>query len=104
MENSKIKITKQDPNSVDEDFDTHVIMLRGNYDDVIVDEDDIMMDPYWSAVSSPDWNLHPSYYLTEYFKYSSGPSSPFTITSEDEEIKWHIEYDRAVKKHRTDHL
>ena len=34
MEKSKINITKQDPNSDDGDFDTHVFMLRGNDDEV----------------------------------------------------------------------
>jgi hypothetical protein len=62
MEKSKIKITKQDPNSDDDDFDTHVFMLRGNEGEVILDDqDDPMMDPYWSQASSPapdyDWNL-----------------------------------------------
>ena len=56
-------------NSDDDDFDTNVFMLCGNDDDVIMDEDDIMMDPY-----------------------STGPSSPSTMTSEDE-VKWRIEYE-----------
>ena len=108
MEKSKIKITKQDSNSNDDDdgvddFDTHVFMLRGNDDEVIIDDQVTTMDPYWSQSSSPasnnDWN-QPSYDLREYFPYSSSPS---TITSDDEEVKWRIEYDRAVKKHRTDH-
>ena len=64
-----------------------------------------MMDTCRSQSSSPDstydWDLQPSDDLREYFPYSSGPSSPSTITSE--EVKWRIEYDRAVKKHRTDH-
>jgi hypothetical protein len=60
MEKSKIKITKQDPNSDDDDFDTHVFMLRGKDDEVITDDqDDTMMDPYWSQAFSPasnyDW-------------------------------------------------
>ena len=63
-------------------------MLSGNDDDVIIDDqDDIIMDPYWSAASSPDWNLQTSCDLREYIPYSSGPSSPSTITSEDEEVK-----------------
>ena len=77
MEKSKVKITKQDPNSDNDDFDTHVFMLRGNDDEVVLD--DPMMDPYWSEPSSPvstyDWNLS-SFDLSEYFPYSSGPSSP----------------------------
>ena len=90
MEKSKIKITKQDANSDDDDFDTHIFMLRGNDDELILDDqDDTMMDPYWSQASSPapdyDWNLS-SFDLIEYFPYSSGPSSPSTITSEDEEL------------------
>ena len=78
-------------------------ILRGNDDDVIIDDqDDTVTDPYWSQASclasNYDWN-QPSYDLREYFPYSSGLSSPSTITSEDEEVKWCIEYDRAVKKH-----
>ena len=51
------------------------------------------------------WNLQPSYDLTENFPYSSRPSSSSAIKSEDEDedVKWRIEYNRAVKKHRTDH-
>ena len=80
IEKSKIKITKQDPNS-DDDFDTHVFMLRGNDDEVILDDqDETMMDPYCSQASSPDpdydWNL--SFDLSEYFTCLSGPSSPST--------------------------
>ena len=65
MEKSKIKITKQDPQSDDDDFDTHVFMLRGNDDEVILDDqDDSMMDPYWSQVSTPapnyDWKRIPT--------------------------------------------
>ena len=57
MEKSKIKITKQDPNSDDDDFDTLVYMLRGKDDEVITDDqDDTMMDPYWSQASSPSSN------------------------------------------------
>ena len=62
MEKSKIKITKQDPQSDNDDFDTHhVFMLRGNDDEVLLDDhDDSMMDPYWSQASTPapnyDWN------------------------------------------------
>ena len=66
----------------------------------------IKMIPWWINTSIPafnnDWN-QPSYDLREYFPYSSRPSSLSTITSEDE-VKWRIEYDRAVKRHRTDHL
>ena len=106
MEKSKIKITKQDSNSDDDDFDTHVFMLRGDEEEVILDDqDDPMMDPYWNQASSPapdyDWNLS-SFDLSEYFPYSSGPSSPSTQTSEDEELKWRI-YDRTIKKLRTNH-
>ena len=58
-----------------------------------------------SSSDNYDWNLQPLYDLQEYFPYSSGPSSPssFKITSEDEEVKWRIKYDCAVKKHRTNH-
>ena len=99
MEKSKIKITKQDSPSDDDDFDTHVFMLRGNDDDVILDDqDDSIMDPYWSQASTPspnyDWNA-PTTDLSEYFPYSSGPSSPSISTSEDEELH------RPVKKIRT---
>jgi len=94
MEKSKVKITKQDPQS-DDDFDTHVFMLRGNDDEVILDDqDDPMMHPYWSQASSPspdyDWNAS-SLDLSEYYPYSSGP------------LKWRIDYDRQIKKLRTDH-
>ena len=51
----------------DNDFYTHVFILRSDDDDAIMDDqDDIMMDPYWSAASSPDnydWNLQRSYDL-----------------------------------------
>ena len=40
MGKSKIKISKQDPQSDDDDFDTHVFMLRGNDDDVIIHDQD----------------------------------------------------------------
>ena len=70
---------------------------------ILDDQDDTMMDPYWSQASSPasnyDWNQF-WFDLSEYFHYSSGPSSPSTITSEDEDVKWRIEYDREIKKHR----
>ena len=106
METStKIISTKQCPNP-DDDFDTHVFMLHGDDDDVIMkDQDHTMMDPYWSKASSPDSiyneNLQPFYDLHEYF--SSGPFSSSTATLEDEDVKWRIEYDRSVKKHRTLH-
>ena len=82
-------------------------MLRGNDDKVILDDQDqTMMDPYWSLASSPapdyDWNLF-SFDLSEYFIYSSGTSSPSTKISEDEELTWRIEYNRTIKKIRTDH-
>ena len=53
MKKYKIEITKQDPQSDDDDFDTHVFMLRGNDDDVIIDEDDIMIDPVPVLERSP---------------------------------------------------
>ena len=82
-------------------------MLRGNDDEVLLDDhDDSMMDPYWSQASTPspnyDWNA-PTYDLSEYFPYSSGPSSPSISPSEDAELQWRIDYDRQVKKLRTDH-
>jgi hypothetical protein len=81
-------------------------MLRVNDDDVILDDqDDSMMDPYWSQASTPapnyDWNA-PIIDLSEYFPYSSGPSSPSISPSDDEELQWRIDYDRQVKKLRTD--
>ena len=105
----KSNITRQDPNSDDDDddFDTHVFMLRGNDEVILDDQDDTMMDPYWSQASSSapdyDWNLS-SFDLSEYFPFLSGePSSPSTITLEDKEIKWRIEFDRKIKKYRSDH-
>jgi len=52
MEKSNIKITKQDPNSYDDDFDTHVFMLRGNDDEVIIDDqvDTILELRLWSSL------------------------------------------------------
>ena len=50
MEKSHIKITKQDPQSDDDDFDTHVFMLHGNDDEVIIDN--TMMNLYCSQASS----------------------------------------------------
>ena len=82
-------------------------MLRGNDNEVILDDqDDPMMDLYWSQASSPapdyDWKF--SFFdLSEYFPYSSGPSLPSTETAEDEELKWRIEYDCKVNKYGTDH-
>ena len=104
MEISKIKITKQDPQSDDDDFDNHVFMLRGNDDEMILDDqDDPMMDPYWSQAFTPalnyDWNAL-LIDLSEYFPYSSGPSSP--STSENERLQWRIDNDRQVNKLRTD--
>ena len=80
-------------------------MLRGNDDEVILDDqDNLMMDPYWRQASSPapdyDWNA-PSLDVREYFPYSSGLSSPSIQPSEDEELKWRIDYDRQIKKLRT---
>jgi len=92
---TKIKITKQDPES-DDEF-AHVFMFRGDDDDIILD------DPYWTQPSSPsnssDSNdIHPD---VAYFPYSSAPPSPSTLKSENDE--WKIEYQRAIKKLRTDH-
>ena len=73
MEKSKIKITKQDPQSDDDDFDNHVFMLRGNDDEVILNrQDDPMMDPYWSQASTPAPNYDsnaPIIDLSEYFPF-----------------------------------
>jgi len=64
---TKIKITKQEPNS-DDAFDTHVSMLRGNDDLIMMADqstDTVMMDPCWSQASSPastyDWKVEPSH-------------------------------------------
>ena len=76
-------------------------MLRGNDEDMLLDNhDDSMMDPYWSQASTPspnyDWNA-PIYDLSEYFPYSSGPSSPSISPSEDEELQWRIDYDKKIR-------
>jgi len=68
-------------------------VLRGDDDDVIMDaEDATMIDRYWSKASFPasifDWNIEPS----QYFSCSSGSSSPSTLISEDDDVKWQQEY------------
>ena len=54
---TKIKIIKRSPDSEDDDFDTHVFMVR--CDDDIMDEqlaNDGMIDPYWTQ-PYPRFNL-----------------------------------------------
>ena len=77
---TKINITKRSPDSDDDDFDTHVFMVRDDDDDDIMDEqltNDGMIDPYWSQPSSPasnySWELQPSNDLSVYFPYSPAP-------------------------------
>ena len=68
-------------------------------------KDTAMMDPYWSCAfslaSTYDWNVEPSHDLNQYFLSSSGLSSPSPVISED--VKWRIEYDRIINKHRISH-
>ena len=76
-------------------------MFRGDDNDTILD------DPYWTQISSPsssyDWDdIHP-HDIAVYFPYSSGPSSTSTSKSKDNDDEWRIEYQRTIKKIRTDH-
>jgi hypothetical protein len=73
-------------------------MFRGD------DDDNILDDPYWTQPSSPSNSsdsdaFHPD--VAVYFPYSSAPPSPSTLKSENDE--WKIEYQRAIKKLRTDY-
>ena len=96
---TKIKITKQDSES-DDEF-AHVFMFRGDDDDTIID------DPYWTQPSSPsssyDWDDTHLHDIAVYFPYSFGQSSPSTLKSEDNDEEWRIEYQKIIKKIRTDH-
>ena len=69
------------------------------------DDDIIMDDPYWTRPSSPSSSHHwddTHLDMSVYFPYSSGPSSPSTIKSENEDEEWRIEYQKKIKKLRTE--
>jgi len=87
---TKIKITIQESES-DDDF-AHVFMFRGDDDDTIID------DSYWTQPSSPSssyaWDDTHLDDIAVYFPYSSGPSSPSTLTPDDNDEEWVIEYQR----------
>ena len=92
---TKIEVTKRSADS-DDDFDTHVFMVHGDDDDVIMDDRFPIIDLHWNQASSPaltyDWQMPPSNDISVYFPYSSGPSSPSTVIL-DEHVQWRIKYD-----------
>ena len=75
-------------------------LISSCFDETIID------DSYWTQPSSPSssygWDDTHLNDIAVYFPYSSGPSSPSTLKSEDNDKEWRIEYQRTIKKIRPD--
>ena len=64
----------------------------------------IPLDSTFKSTSySYDWDYIPLMTLPLIFPYSSVPSSPSRLKSNDNDEKWRIEYQRTIKKIRTKH-